>query len=266
MMKTKRLALFNFLSVIFAIATSYYTQAFQLNGNTIGSLSKSPDYQNLFTPAPYAFAIWGLIYLALIAMTSYQLYQAFYKKSDLDFLKKMKYWFISANLLTSFWVIAWLYEYTGLSVIFMFLALISLLKIVVNTNMECWDAPLQTIALSWWPICLYSGWLAVASIANTAAFLTKMGFRDVIFSEQNWTIIMIVIATLINLGMVYYRNMREFAAVGIWAFFAIYIKHQNADETLAFTALVCAIIVCVAILYHAFVNRKALPGIRKFYE
>lgn len=265
-MKTKRLAVFNFLSVIFAIATSYYTQAFKLNGNTIGSLSKEPEYQNLFTPAPYAFAIWGLIYIALILMTFYQLYQAFYKKSDLDFVKKMKYWLVSANLLTSFWVIAWLYEYTGLSVIFMFLALFSLLRIIVNTNMERWDAPVKFAAFNWWPICFYSGWLTVASIANTAAFLTKSGFRDFIFSEQNWTIIMIVIATLINVGMVYYRNMREYAAIGVWALFAIYIRHQNAEETLAITALVCAIIIGLAISYHAFVNRRTLPGIRKFYE
>ncbi|MDN6279799.1 MAG: tryptophan-rich sensory protein [Psychroflexus sp.] len=266
MMKTKQLALLNFLSVTLAIATSYFTQAFKLNGHTIGSLSKEPDYQNLFTPAPYAFAIWGLIYLALIVMTSYQIYQVFYKKSDLNFLKKTKYWLISANLLTSLWVVAWLYEYTGLSVIFMFLALFSLLRIIINTKMECWDASLKTITFSWWPICFYAGWLTVASIANTAAFLTKMGFRDVIFSEQNWTIIMIVIATLINVGMVYYRNMREYAAIGVLALFAIYIKHQNADETLAITALVCAIIVGLAISYHAFVNRRTLPGIRKFYE
>lgn len=265
-MKTKRLAVFNFLSVVVAIATSYYTQAFKLNGNTIGSLSKEPEYQNLFTPAPYAFAIWGLIYVALILMTSHQLYQAFYKKSDLDFLKKTKYWLVSANLLTSFWVIAWLYEYTGLSVIFMFLALFSLLRIVINTNMERWDAPVKFAAFNWWPICFYSGWLSVASIANTAAFLTKKGFTDAIFSEQNWTIIMILVATLINLGMIYYRNMREYAAIGVWALFAIYVKHQNAEETLAITALICAIIVGLAISYHAFVNRRTLPGIRKFYE
>lgn len=265
-MKTKRLAVFNFLSVVVAIATSYYTQAFKLNGNTIGSLSKEPEYQNLFTPAPYAFAIWGLIYVALILMTSHQLYQAFYKKSDLDFLKKTKYWLVSANLLTSFWVIAWLYEYTGLSVIFMFLALFSLLRIVINTNMERWDAPVKFAAFNWWPICFYSGWLSVASIANTAAFLTKKGFTDAIFSEQNWTIIMILVATLINLGMIYYRNMREYAAIGVWALFAIYVKHQNGEETLAITALVCAIVVGLAISYHAFVNRRTLPGIRKFYE
>lgn len=263
-MKTKRLALLNFLSVIFAIATSYYTQAFKLNGNTIGSLSKSPDYQNFFTPAPYAFAIWGLIYLGLLMMTSYQLYQAFSKKADLIFLKQAQYWLIGANLLTSFWVIAWLYEYTGLSVIFMFLALISLLKIVMNTNMERWDAPLKTIALSWWPICFYAGWLTVASIANTAAYLHKLGFQDVLFSEKTWTLIMIVIATLINLAMIYYRNMREFAAVGIWALFAIYVKHQNVDETLAFTALICATLIGIATGFHAFKNRKTLPGLRKF--
>ncbi|HAJ82648.1 MAG TPA: hypothetical protein DCO64_09405, partial [Zunongwangia profunda] len=61
------------------------------------------------------------------------------------------------------WVIVWLYEYTGLSIFLMLLILFSLIKIILNTNMERWDAPLKIIAFSWWPICLYSGWIAVAT-------------------------------------------------------------------------------------------------------
>ncbi len=261
-MKPKILAVLNFISVLIAMATSYVTQAFQLNGNTIGSLSKQPEYANLFTPAGYAFAIWGVIYLALLAFSFYHLYQVFKKKEVKTFLQQTGFWLVLANLATSAWVVAWLYEYTGLSVLFMLTALISLIKIILNTNMERWDAPLKTIAFNWWPICLYSGWIAVATIANIAAYLVKIDWQPFLFTEIQWTIIMVVIATLVNLAMIYFRNMREFAAVGIWALIAIFQKQQDNVESIAYTALIGAIIIGLYAAYHGFKNRKTNPMFR----
>ena len=83
-MKPKLLTILNFISVLITLFVSYYTQAIQLNGNTMGSLSD--EYYNLFTPAGYAFAIWGVIYLGLLAFSGYQIYQAFGPKNDLKFL------------------------------------------------------------------------------------------------------------------------------------------------------------------------------------
>ncbi|MDT0294195.1 tryptophan-rich sensory protein [Mesonia ostreae] len=258
-MKPKLLAVLNFISVLLAIATSYANPAFQLNGNTIGSLSKQPEYANLFTPAGYAFAIWGVIYLGLLAFSSYHIYLVFKKKEVKDFLQQTGLWLVVANLATSAWVVAWLYEYTGLSVLFMLLALISLIKIIVNTNMERWDAPFKTIAFSWWPICLYSGWIAVATIANISAYLVKIDWQPFLFTEVQWTIIMVVVATILNLAIIYFRNMREFAAVGIWALVAIYIKQQNNVESVAYTALIGAILIGLYAAYHGFINRKTNP-------
>ena len=80
----KRLAVLNSISVILVIAVSYISQTGIINGNTMGSLSA--EYYNLFTPAGYAFAIWGIIFLGLLIFSGYQLYQAFCPKNDLDFL------------------------------------------------------------------------------------------------------------------------------------------------------------------------------------
>ena len=59
----KKLAVANFISVIITIAFTYYTQTGEINGKTIGEMSDK--YSNLFTPAGYAFSIWGIIYLLL---------------------------------------------------------------------------------------------------------------------------------------------------------------------------------------------------------
>lgn len=130
--------------------------------------------------------------------------------------------------------------------------------------MERWDAPMGIIAFSWWPICLYSGWITVATMANMALYLTQIGWKGGFLSEVQWTLALIVVATLINLVMIYKRSMREFAAVGVWALFANYMRHQGNLDILANTALACCSILLFAIVYHGYSNRKSNPFFKFF--
>lgn len=253
----KRFAVLNFLSVIVAIANNFLAQTGFFNDTTIGEVSDK--YSNLFTPAGYAFSIWGLIYISLIAFSGFMIYQAFSNEKYTAFIKKTSFWFIIANIGTCLWVITWSYDYIGLSVVLMFLILAKLLKIILNNDMEIWDAPFKVIFFYWWPICLYSGWITVASIANTASWLKQTGWDGAIFTEVEWTVIMIGVAVIINLCMVYLRNMREFAAVGVWALIAIYIRHQTNEEFIANSALAGAILLFFNISYHGYINRKTNP-------
>lgn len=258
----RNLAIFNFLSVVLLIMVTYYTQAIELNDNTIGSLSR--EYRNLFTPAGYAFSIWGLIYLGLLAYCFFQFRRAYFSSKESEFISQTGPWFIFANLANSAWVIVWLYELTGLSVIFMFLALFSLVQIVRKTGMERWDAPPSIIIFSWWPICFYSGWITVASIANVSAFLSKTGWNGWILNETQWTILLLFTAIAINALMIYRRNMREFAAVGVWAVFAVFVRHQEKHPAIAYAALAGAVILLAYILYHGYLNRSTNPFTRLF--
>lgn len=253
----KKLAILNFLSVILSLIISFLAQTGRINGKTIGEISDR--YSNLFIPADYAFSIWGLIYISLLILSGFMLHQAFSNGKYTEFIKNTSGWFIVANIATSLWVFAWLYEFIGLSVILMFLILAKLLKIIINNEMEKWDAPIQIIAFYWWPICLYSGWISVALIANMASFLNVTGWDGAVFTEVEWTVIMIGVAVVINLLMIHLRNMREFGAVGIWALVAIYIRHQTTEELIAQIALAGAILIFINIAYHGFINRKTNP-------
>jgi hypothetical protein len=253
----KKLSILNLLSVILVIAVNYISQAVRINDTTIGELSQR--YSNLFTPASYAFAIWGLIFLGLLAYALFQIKVAFFDRKELAYIEQTGYWFTIANVLNALWVISFSYEYMGLTVIIMAGILISLLRIIVNTNMEQWNAPKAIIAFSWWPIGLYSGWITVASIANISLYLTKIGWKGAFLSEGQWTIMLIVIATWINLLIIFKRNMREFAAVGVWALFAIYTRHRDSLEILAYTALACSAVLLSVIVFHGYSNRKSNP-------
>ncbi len=259
----KTLALLNLLSVIIVIFVNYLSQSLRFNNTTIGELSN--QHNNLFTPAGYAFAIWGLIFFSLLGYAAFQIRRVFFSTKSSDFVVETGYWFCIANVLNASWVVAFVYDYTALSVCIMVGILYALLKIILNTNMERWDAPLPIIAFVWWPICLYSGWITVATIANIATYLTKIEWSRFGISEDQWTIVMIIIAMVINLLMIMRRNMREFALVGIWAIFAIYIRHKDTYEMIAITAATCCIILLATCIAHGYQNRATNP-LKKYIE
>jgi len=255
----KSYALANLLVVIAVIAWNYGANASGINGNTVGSISDRID--TLFTPAGYAFSIWGLIYLGLIAHGIFQVRSAFSSSREDDFIMRIGPWLITANLANAAWIWFWLNEQTGISVIMMLLILVSLLFIIVRLDMERWDAPIRIIAWVWWPFCLYSGWIAVATIANVAAWLEQID-REFFFSDLTWTVIMIVVAALLNLLMILTRNMREFAAVGVWALLAISVRHWGEIPLLQWSALISSIILLIAIFIHGYRNQATSPMVK----
>ncbi|HCV82693.1 MAG TPA: hypothetical protein DGQ38_16760, partial [Zunongwangia profunda] len=64
------------------------------------------------------------------------------------------------------------------------------------------------------------------------------------------------VAAILNIVMIYTRCMREFAVVGIWALFAIYMRHSEDQTLIAYVALGGAILIGLNAAYHGFINRK----------
>ncbi len=252
--KNQLLAITNLVVLIALIAWNYYSNTGVINGKTIGEVSDS--YDNLFTPAGYAFSIWGLIYLSLLALSIRMLYCAFSPNEDESYIAIAAKWLIPVNLGNMAWVWFWLNEQTGISVIIMVTMLVLLIVAIVNLRMEIWDAPLKTIAFVWWPIDLYAGWIGVATVANISAHLASINFSWGL-SEVFWAIIMITIVTLINLWMIVSRNMREFALVAVWALIAIAVRHWDEIQSIQWTAVLAASILFIASSMHAYKNRKA---------
>ena len=253
----KKLAILNLLSVILVLAVNGLSQTQRWNDTTIGEISAR--YDNLFTPAGYAFSIWGFIFLGLIGYAIFGIKRAFFSEKVTPHIEQTGYWFFTANLLNAAWVVAFTYDYVGLSVLIMLGILVSLLKIVLKTNMERWDAPIEIIAFVWWPICFYSGWIAVATIANISAFLVSIGVEFSQLSQIIITMVLITIAVYINNLMINLRNMREFAMVGAWALFAIFIRHNGQIPAIAYYALAGAAVLTVAAGLHGYRNSATNP-------
>jgi hypothetical protein len=252
-------AITNLLVILGVIAWNYGANAAGINGNTVGSISDRIN--SLFTPAGYAFSIWGLIYLGLIAHGIYQVRLAFSSSVHDEVIARVGPWLIIANLANAAWIWFWLNERTGISVLMMVVILVSLVILIIRLDMERWDAPIGILAWVWWPFCLYSGWIAVATIANVAAWLDSINW-NFLFSEVTWAVIMIIVAAILNLLMILTRNMREFAAVGIWALVAISVRHWGEIPALQWAALISSIILFVAVSIHGYRNRASNPLVK----
>ena len=220
----------------------------------------SAKYDTLFTPAGYAFSIWGLIYLLLLGFVIYQSRSLFVKVRDDAFVMRTGWWFILSCVANSLWCYLFAGDYILASTFVIFLMLFCLLKIVINNRMELDDKPFSVIAFLWWPFVIYSGWLTVACIANVTLYLTKIGWDGFGISAEMWTLIMISVATIINLIVTWKRNMREFALVGVWALIAIAAANAGSYETIKTVAYVAAGVLIISSMMHAFKNRTTNPG------
>lgn len=151
----KTLQIANGIALVATIIMNYLSNTGVFNGNTMKTISDK--YHNYFTPAGYAFSIWGLIYIGLFAFVIYTGRSLFKKTKDDWPVLEIGWWFVISCVANSFWVVAFLYDYIGLSVLIMIVMLISLIKIILNARMELDDLPLKKIAFVWWPFAIYAG-------------------------------------------------------------------------------------------------------------
>lgn len=252
----KILPIYNGVALLITIVINYLSNAGLLNGNTMKTVSDK--YFNYFTPAGYAFSIWGLIYLGLLGFVGYSAFVFIKKEQENPMLLKIGWWFVLSCCANSLWVIAWLYDYIGVSVLLMAALFISLFKIIINTRMKLDAQPFKNYLFIFLPFSIYFGWISVAFIANIAAFLTKINWSGWGISELTLTIVMICIAGLVNMFMIWTRNLLEYGLVGIWALIAIAVSNTNKNSsiTIIYACYIVAAILFVSIVFCALKKRQ----------
>ncbi|MDQ3019642.1 MAG: tryptophan-rich sensory protein [Bacteroidota bacterium] len=253
----RRLQISNAFALVVTIAINYISNTGIFNGNTISSVSAK--YNNLLTPASYAFSIWGLIYLCLTAFVIYQGISFFKKENSPKVVLQIGWWFVISCAVNCLWIFAWLNDYIGISVVLMIILLFSLLKIIINTRMELDDPDFKTIGFVWWPFSIYSGWVTIALIVNVSAYLTKIQWDGFGFSNLTWAIIMVCIAGVVNIFMTWKRNMREFGFVGVWALIAIGVANIERSPPLFVFAIIMGALLFISSSAHAYINREYAP-------
>jgi len=220
-----------------------------LNGRTTGQVSDL--YPTLVTPAGYVFAIWGVIYILLLAFVTYQ---ALPSKKDKPFQKQIGALFILSSLLNCVWLFLWQYNFITESVIVMFALLATLIAIYLRLNIGKTKIPLKEKLLIHLPFSVYLGWITVASIADVAATLVSYNWNGFGISPSTWAILVVAVALLITMLMLATRKDVAYALVIIWALVGIGVNH-NGNQTVVTLTEVASALVAIALVATVLVSR-----------
>lgn len=221
--------------------------------NGVGTGEVSDSYPNLFAPAGYTFAIWGLIYLLL---SGYVLYQLGFFRTDnnsarLELINKINPYFILSSIANTLWIFSWHYYNIGLSMLFMIVILLCLIiiNIEINNSELFKNAKLKDKLLIKLPFSVYYGWITVATIANATTYLVSIGWNGFGISESIWTVLIITVGLIISVANILKYNDIAYGLVIIWAYVGILVKHVSESGFAGqYPSIIAAVSIAVAVL------------------
>lgn len=217
------------------LAMNYLANALPLNNKTTGELSDS--FPNLFVPAGLTFSIWGVIYLLLIVYCVVQ-----FTGSSKKVISGISWLFSISCILNAIWIIFWHYGKLPLSLIVMLGLLVTLIWI----NISIRELPFGLIKATFG---IYLGWICIATIANVTALLVNSNWTGFNISQEIWTIIMIIIGTVL-IGLTVYRLKNPFIGLAVvWAFIGIAIKRQYDYKSIFISAIIALSLVALISLW-----------------
>ena len=228
------------VAVLTAIAINGISNVYPPAGKNTGEVSNTILGGVIITPAGYAFAIWGLIYIGLIAYSVYQALPA--QRHQLAF-QRASWGVIGACVLQIIWIYVFLTFHFWPSVLLILGILACLAYAYVNT---------RSVPSNWknrWlfqaPISVYFGWITVATVVNVAGALYVTGVPAQSLAEFSSSVdasagglfatdVMMAIAAAIAAVVAWKYRDASFPAVVAWALVAIAVR----NSTLLLTTLI----------------------------
>ena len=200
------------------------------------------DLDPLFNPAPYSFAIWMVIYLALAIW----IIKGFFAKDKIkEMYLKISLWFVACMILNGVTVLL----PTTFSVIMIIGALITSL-VIYNIVDKFNIAKRYRI-----PFSLLSGWLSVATIVNISKFLRNMGVTNILgINQVGWTNTLLVVGCILAILFTIIRNDIVYPLVFIWGYIAIAVQNKDINSIIYTGSATCVIII-IGIIYGKLRNR-----------
>lgn len=149
----------------------------------------------LLAPAGPAFSIWSAIYLLLIA---YTVWQALPAQRSQPRQRVLGWWIAASAVLNGMWLVAAQFGTLLLTVIDIVVLLIVLCVAfrytVVRAAENRWDAFLVDVTTG-----LHLGWVSLATVANTTAWLTDAGVT--LPGPEGWAVGILAVVTIIGIAV-----------------------------------------------------------------
>lgn len=210
-------------TIVSVLVVNYLSTAVPFGGQTNAAVSDK--YHTYFTPAGYAFSIWGIIYLGLLAFAFYQATPA--QRNNPRF-RTIRPWVVINGVLNCIWLPLFQNELFSASVAVILGMLFTLLMITEGLQINKKPVSGTETWLSRIPFSIYFGWVTVATIANASVWLKATSFEAYGLEEPTWSVIMIIIGLFVG-AFVFnrYRNV-AYILVFTWAYTAIAVAQTDA--------------------------------------
>ncbi len=229
-----------------------------LGGNTTGEVSA--DYPTLFTPAPFTFSIWGIIYILMGFFAVYA--TIMFEEDDTASVIRddVSFWFILSCVMNIAWIFSWHYRRIGLSTIFI-LGLLCCL-IVINMRFTVQHGICLPERICVYGFNIYLGWICAAAIANISVLLKKANWTGFGLSEQVWTFCILLVVCLLGVAFVICGGRFMASLALLWAVAGIFAKHisrighDNAYPLITVTLVCVFLVILLNILLAPFMAQK----------
>ena len=227
------LAIATMVAIASTLVVNTLSNLYPPGGQNVGEIANTLLAGVLITPANYAFAIWGVIYLGLIA---YALYQFAPGRRSQPRLQRVNRLLIVACLAQVLWILLFTLRQFGGSVVAMVAILVPLVGIYLTLR---GGQPPRSRADRWYcqiPFSIYLAWIAVATVVNVASALYAAGWGGWGLSPLGWTMLMTAVVTLLGGWVLWQRRDLAFVLVFVWALGAIALRHSGSLPALTLSA------------------------------
>lgn len=237
-LQPKQLLWLNTIGYILMLLTSFEGATGFIGGVTIPMIGETQG-QTLLTPAPYAFSIWGLIYLLIAGYIVFQ-WRQFKAGDNSQSLLPSGLWFALSCVFYVTWILTWLKGFIWLPFLAMVSIFYCLWQLVKNLKLQFGNPEKSIVFWVWYPIAIYIGWVTLALSINTVVVLQSIFTQPPFFSGVTWAILALALITSIYLLYDSSRDMYETSLVGVWGFIAIAVEQWSVSRAIALFALVSA--------------------------
>jgi hypothetical protein len=243
----------NLIAILAAFGMNVLANIAPFNRLTIGEISNTFFRDVLITPANYAFAIWGLIYLGLISFGVYQILPA---QRQNPHLHRLGYLLVVACLAQIAWVFLFQYRLFTLSLVAMLAILLPLIGIYLRVGIAQVRVPRKEKWFVHIPLSIYLAWISVATIVNVATTLYNLGWNGWGISAEVWTVIALIAGAAIASIVSIQRADIAFVLVIVWAFIAVAVRQANIP-VIAITAGGLAVALVLLLLFSVLRRQKS---------
>jgi len=231
------------VTTIFTLIMNGAANAIPLNGRLTGEISDS--FAVIFVPAGYVFAIWGVIYIALLG---YTIYHSIPRHRTNPILRSTGWLVALSSILNGAWIYFWHFGFYGITVIVMLALLVTLLLAYQKAHREKNPVPRSIRWLVCLPLSIYLGWISVATIANVTAYLAYLGWTGWGITPQGWTLLLLGISVLLAGLMAYRFRDIAFSLVFVWAVFGIGVRWAGSLPVIQTAGYISAVLILIILL------------------